>query len=288
MLGRTFRLTALLTIFVGSAALVATTLAVSGVQYTWGRICYLIPHYDRASFWGPLLAFAILSLILQAITMLYCLAVVIRPFLDYHRRRWYGYGPSDDAAREINMQRTASRARKILQMQWRAIVITVLILVYVVYLASVLMRMRHLDEYPRGARRKWFECLARTNGDKEKCLPLASDLGPTEPELLAILYMLILSGLLGVVILFQPSMLRAWVDLFTGKKHLSRGPNQSRPSLARPDSHDLGLGTYNTVTSRSSSAGLSSQKVLQSQNLDDGDVETAGSGIDVAVSPGHS
>ena len=214
--------------------------------------------------------------------MLYCIAVVIRPFFDYQKRRRYGDGPSVDGTRIINTQRTASRARKILQMQWRAIVITVLILVYVVYLASVLMRMQHFHEYPAAERKKWFECLASPDESKASCLPLAADLGPREPELWAVLYMLIVSaskpadvdpltipqlaGLLGVVILFQPSMLRAWVELFKGKRRLSWRANHSVTLLAIPESHDLA--TTPTTTTGSSSKRISSQKRAQS-----GDVE---------------
>lgn len=78
-------------------------------------------------------------------------------------------------------------------MQWRAILITVLILVYVCFLAAVFMRLRQFDNYPQSDRRAWFRCLQSSNGDKAKCLPLAISLGPTEPELLAVLYMLIVS-----------------------------------------------------------------------------------------------
>jgi hypothetical protein len=296
-LGRQFQISSLTIIFLGSAALVAIALTVSGVQYTWGRICYLIPHYDRASFWGPLLGVSIASLILQFITMIYCLTVVIQPFLDYQKRRWYGGGPSRNGAHMINTPRTASRARKILQMQWRAIMITVLIVVYVVYLASVLMRMRRFHQYPREARRKWFKCLASAEGDKMTCLHLAAELGPSEPDLWATLYMLIVSslpgrhvskranhrcfqlaGLLGVIILFHPGMLRAWADLLTGKKRLSWG-NNSGGVVTSHESHGLVPETYHAPIARRGSF----QERIQSR-ISESDVETARSDIGVAIS----
>lgn len=304
--GRQFQISSLAIIFPGSAALVAIALTVSGVQYTWGRICYLVPHYDRASFWGPLLGVSIASLILQFITMIYCLIVVIQPFLDHHKRRWYGAGPSLNGAHMINTPRIAPRARKILQMQWRPIVITALILIYVVYLASVLMRMRRFHDYPRDARRKWFKCLASAEGDKMTCLHLAAELGPTEPELWAVLFMLIvsnlssrqagtcsfqpvlttgavlcfqLSGLLGVLILVRPAMLRAWAHLLTGKKRLS-WRNHSADVLTSHDSR--GLVVPETYLAPITRRGRYQERIQD--RVSDSDVETAPSDIGVAIS----
>lgn len=90
-------------------------------------------------------------------------------------------------------QRTASRVRNILRLQWRAILITVLVLTYVVFMAAVLMQLREFHEYPADARRLWFECLASSHGDKMQCLPRAASLGPSEPQLWAVLFMLIVS-----------------------------------------------------------------------------------------------
>lgn len=179
--------------FIGSAALLAIVLSITGAQYTFGRICYLTPHYDRATFWGPLLGFSIVSLILQFATMAYCIIVVIRPYLSYWKLRCHGYISSVNDESIFSAQQTASRVRRILQVQWRAILITVLVLIYVVFMAAVLMQLREFHDYPEDARRSWFECLASSNGDKMQCLSMAASLGPSEPQLWAVLSMLIVS-----------------------------------------------------------------------------------------------
>lgn len=186
-----FEYTSLGIIFIGSAVLVAVVLSVTGVQYTFGRICYLIPHYDRPTFWGPLLAFAIASLILHFITMAYCIAVVIRPYVNCRSLGYYGSRPTVGDERISGAQWTASRVKKILQMQWRAILITLLVLIYVVFMAAILMQLREFHDFPTNARRSWFECLASSNGDKMQCIQFAESLGPTEPQLWAVLSMLI-------------------------------------------------------------------------------------------------
>lgn len=188
-----FKYISLGTTFLGSAALVAIVLSISGVQYTFGRICYLIPRHDEATFWGPLLSISIVSLLLQLLTIAHCVILIIRPWFNYQKLRWSGYTPSSDEERVLGAQRTASRVRKIVQMQWRAILITVLILIYVCFLAAVFMRLRQFDKYPESDRRVWFECLQSSNGDKTPCLSHATSLGPNEPELWAVLYMLIVS-----------------------------------------------------------------------------------------------
>lgn len=120
-------------------------------------------------------------------------------------------------------------------MQWRAILITVLILAYVCYLAAVLMQLHQFDQYPQSARHAWFKCLAASKGDTAPCVSLASAFGPSQPELFAVLYMLQvslpsvavlnpvnasmkLSGLLAIAILSRSSMFRAWFSLLKGEK----------------------------------------------------------------------
>ena len=233
--GKKFKIFSLCTIFIGSAALVAIELSISGVQYTFGRICYIIPSHDRETTWGPLLGAAIASLLLQIVTVIYCVALLVRPYINYQKLRWYGYTPSIQDTHSLDAQRTASSVKKILQMQWRPILIALLILTYVVYLAVVFMKLRQFHDYPAEARHSWFECLASSDGNKAPCLPLTESFGPSEAELLAVTFMLIVSfvfklvckptdtcvkpsGLLAVVILFRSSMIRAWIQLLKGKK----------------------------------------------------------------------
>ncbi|KAL4889789.1 beta-lactamase/transpeptidase-like protein [Aspergillus ambiguus] len=204
-------------IFIGSAALVAVLLSVSGMQYTFGRISYIVPNFDRATFWGPLLGVAAASLILQFITITYCVTLVLRPWFNYQMLRLWGYTPSPDVERVLGVQRTALRVRNVMKLQWRNSAITVIILTYVCFLAAVFMQLRKFPDYPESDRHAWFNCLESSKGNRLSCLPLARPLGPTEPELIAVLFLLIMSGTLAIAFFFRVSMYRAWVSLFKGE-----------------------------------------------------------------------
>jgi hypothetical protein len=191
--GQMYKCASLTLIFVGSSALVAVVLSVSGVEYTFGRISYITPGIDRATFWGPLLAISAASLLLQFITVTYCAILTLRPWFNYQRLRISGYTPSRDEERVLGAQRTASRVRKIVQLQWRNSLITVVILVYVCFLAGVLMQLRPFHDYPKSDRVAWFECLGSSKGTRDSCLSLAAPLGPGEPVIIAVLSMLVVS-----------------------------------------------------------------------------------------------
>ncbi|OQE26743.1 hypothetical protein PENSTE_c005G07109 [Penicillium steckii] len=247
--GQLYKCVSLTIIFVGSSALVAMLLAVSGVEYTFGRISYLTPGIDRATFWGPLLGIAAASLLLQFFTVAYCATVALRPWYNYQRLRWSGYTPSRDEERVLGAQRTASRVRKIVQLQWRNSLITVIILVYVCFLAGVLMQLRPFHDYPKSNRMAWFQCLKKSNGDRIPCLSLATSLGPNEPVLIAVLSLLMLSGTLAMAFFFRRSMCTAWKNLITGRPVPVAPSNRSSYQSRSPsDNHGIELGGQSPAT----------------------------------------
>lgn len=191
--GKMYKCASLTLIFVGSSALVVILLCVNGVEYTFGRISYITPGVDRATFWGPLLGISAASLLLQFATVAYCAIITLRPWYNYQRLRWSGYTPSRDEERVLGAQRTASRVRKVVQIQWRNNLITIIILIYVCFSAGVLMQLRPFHDYAKSDRMAWFECLRSSNGDRDSCLSLARSLGPSEPVLVAVLSMLVVS-----------------------------------------------------------------------------------------------
>lgn len=292
MPGLLFKITSLGVSFFGSAGLLAVVLSISGVQYTWGRICYLIPRHDNEVFWWPLLGVSIASLLLQFATIAYCVVRTVRPWFHYCKLRWQGRTPSADEERLISALHTASKVRKIVQMQWRAILITVLILGYVCYLAAVLMRLHEFHDYPESDRLAWFKCLASPKGGMYPCLSLARNLGPSEPELFAVLFMLQvslllstdslkranlsfqLSGLLAIAILSRSSMYRAWKSLLKGEKQQPVIPARhwaDSPTLdvQREDEPDEEIGTQTsyrfselTATPSSETGSLVKSKTL--------------------------
>lgn len=80
-------------------------------------------------------------------------------------------------------------------MQWRAIAITFLLVVHCVLLAAVLLGVADFADYTVDDLMPWITCLVLSEGDKMKCAPEASKLGPSEVTLLASFIMLIVSQL---------------------------------------------------------------------------------------------
>lgn len=192
--GQLFKCVSLTTTFVGSSALVAIVLSVSGVEYTFGRIAYITPGVDRGSFWGPLLGVAAASLLQQFFTVGYCAVVTLRPWYNYNKLRWSGYTPNRDEERVLGSQRTASRVRKIIKLQWRNSLITLVTLTYVCFLAGIMMQLRPFHDYPESDRKAWFQCLQSSKGDRMPCLSLTTSLGPSEPALIVVLSLLVVSN----------------------------------------------------------------------------------------------
>lgn len=172
----------------------ALVLSVSGVEYTFGRISYLTPGVDRGTFWGPLLGIAAASLLQQVFTVGYCAVVTLRPWYNYKKLRLSGYTPNRDEERVLGAQRTATRVRKIIQLQWRNSLISLITLTYVCFLAGVMMQLQPFHDYPEADRHAWFQCLQSTKGDRTACFYLTTALGPSEPLLIVVLSLLVVSN----------------------------------------------------------------------------------------------
>jgi hypothetical protein len=185
----------MLTTLGGSAGLLVLCLLVCGAAYQWGNLCYLIPRFDHAAFWGPVLGVTIASLIVQLGTMGYCVRTIVQPLINDRRK---AHLPPDGGSnsidqRALSAKQASLRIKIILSMQWRPTLIVTLILIYVVFLSSVLMQLRPFSDYPRSLTNAWFACLARTAGDKTECHPIINKVSPTEPEILAVIFMFAVS-----------------------------------------------------------------------------------------------
>ena len=174
---------------------VGLTLALSltGVSYRFGNVCHINHKDSIQDFWGPLLAFSAVSLLLQFYTLGYCIKVYLRNLADDK--------PTTDTSSNLpsysGSVRTAQTARaayrrvkKVIQLQWRGIAIVLLVIADVIFFAVVFVTMDNGSQFNEAQMKKavpWLTCLVLSGGQKNKCLPQAKDLVEKESVVLAVL-----------------------------------------------------------------------------------------------------
>ncbi|KAL2850205.1 hypothetical protein BJY01DRAFT_245671 [Aspergillus pseudoustus] len=220
-------------------------------SYQVGKICLLSSaHRSTATSWAPILAVAIISMLLQLLTVLYCVQVVTRPVISerlFERNRRShaslgsngsnGEGESDgddrrltiasDLRRALSMQRASSRIRKLLLIQWRPIGMVVLVAVYAAYVTSTSLRVGIAADYPADTTRQWLACMASAASSsaagqegEEICEGPASRIRGNQNEILAALFMIGSSGLWATILSFRSSMIGAWATVIEINRRL--------------------------------------------------------------------
>ncbi|KAL8740017.1 MAG: hypothetical protein Q9190_007235 [Brigantiaea leucoxantha] len=199
-------------------------LARTGVSYRFGDTCHI--NHDKAlqDYWGPLLAFATVSTILQFVTLAYCIRVYIRALFKEDTR---SYNSSElpsyqSSVRTVTARQAYRRVQKAIAIQWRGIVVVIIIIVNVVFLAIVFISMDNTvqamkDNFSKA--QPWLSCLVINGGDKNACLDKARGLTTPEPTVMAVLVLLSLNGLWTVLFFGRLSMISAWMTLI--RKRLS-------------------------------------------------------------------
>lgn len=197
-------------------------LTITGVSYRFGNVCHINHDKSRQDFWGPLMAFAGAALLIQFVTLAYCVHVYVKSLLTN--------SPSTDTSSVLPTYsgsirtRTASQAyrrvKQIVKLQWRGIAVVLTIIGLVIFYTIVFLALdKSAEPTPETMRKSkdWVGCLVRARGDRNKCLKEAAALGPDEASVLTVLYMLSLSGLWTVLFLGRFSMILGWIDLIKRK-----------------------------------------------------------------------
>lgn len=182
-LGAKFKYSSLLVIFGGSGALLALALLLSGVSYHIGKLCYINFYRSRESFWGPLLSVSILSLIIQIIITGHCIFRVVQPSdnpLQFWRLRqsWASRDSPLGLSHGITRRQVLRRVRRILQLQWRAVLIAALIVFHTAFMAQALLRAGDATTYSIDEVMPWIICLLDSMGSSEECASYAAHFGP--------------------------------------------------------------------------------------------------------------
>ncbi|KAL6236252.1 hypothetical protein BDW75DRAFT_117297 [Aspergillus navahoensis] len=213
--GKRFRIVSLLSIFGGSLGLLGIALGVSGVSYQVGDMCYISYPGSIGSFWGPLIGVAFVSWLIQMFIMVYSVRGVLTRggtmrFSIIKKRADY----SDPFSRAAHAKIIRRNVRQILELQWRAIAICCLVLIYVVYVAQVVLRWGDPGQYSAEELKPWVDCLVREAGDKQACRDEARSIGPNQKSAVAALAMLASCGILGIICTARYTMILGWRDWF--------------------------------------------------------------------------
>ncbi|KAL8806689.1 MAG: hypothetical protein Q9182_001217 [Xanthomendoza sp. 2 TL-2023] len=202
-----------LPILFGSVALART-----GVSYRFGDTCHI--NHDKAlqDYWGPLLAFAAVSTFLQFTTLGYCIRVYIRAlFKDDGRSQSSSGLPSHNGSvKTVTAKQAYRRVQKAIAVQWRGIIVVVIIIVNVVFLAVVFVSMDNTEQavmHNFGRAEPWLLCLVLNKGNKSICLDKVKGLTTSEPTVMAVLILMSLNGIWTLLFLGRASMIPGWIEL---------------------------------------------------------------------------
>ncbi|OXV07155.1 hypothetical protein Egran_05079 [Elaphomyces granulatus] len=191
----------------------------TGVSFRFGEVCHINSIHSLQDYWIPVAVIASAALVLQFITLGYCIHVYIKSLCDDNPTTTTTSGlPSVSGSLHAPTPRRAyKRARRAIRLQWRSITLVLTLLTHVVFFAVIFIRMNAaLVNSPENLAKAtpWIDCLVLHQGNKQACLSATQDLGPNEASLIATLLLLPLTGVWSFVFIIRSSMLMGWVDLF--------------------------------------------------------------------------
>ena len=210
------------------AIVLAVALSVTGTSYRFGDTCHI--NHDKAlqDYWGPLLAFAAISTILQFTTFGYCIRVYVRALINDSTVNSQSqvssgglpsYASRSGSIKTLTPSQAYRRIKKVIALQWRGTVIVLIIIVNVVFLAVVFVKTDNtvhaaMQDFSRA--QPWLLCLVLNEGNKNACLSQVrqADLVTNEATVIAVLLVLSLNGFWTLLFLGRTSMLLGWLDIF--------------------------------------------------------------------------
>ena len=183
--------------------IVAIALPVTGTSYRFGDTCHINHTKALDDYWGPLLAFAAISTILQFTTFGYCIKVYVKSLFEDSNNSTSqlssnglpSYASRSASIKTVTPKQAYRRVQKVIALQWRGTVIVLIIIVNVVFLAVVFVQMDNtvtaaLENI--GKAEPWLLCLVLSGGNKNSCLDKVQDakLVANEATVMAVLMML--------------------------------------------------------------------------------------------------
>lgn len=175
--------------------LVAIALPTTGVSYRFGDTCHINHEKALGDYWGPLLSFAAISAVLQFATFGYCIKVYIRSLFDDTATSDNSSAlPSyNSSVRTVTAKQAFRRIKTVVALQWRSILIVLIIIANVVFLSVVFISMDNTVSAAKAnvaKARPWLFCLAAHQGDKTKCWKEVGTLVRNESTVMAAMILL--------------------------------------------------------------------------------------------------
>ncbi|ORY65836.1 uncharacterized protein BCR38DRAFT_456530 [Pseudomassariella vexata] len=193
-------------------------LVFSGVSFRFGQTCHINHTNSLGDFWIPLLVFTGLTVIIQFATFGYCIKVYLASLADSSASTEGSDLPAySNSIRTMTPRQAYRRVRRVIQLQWRGIVIVMIIMCDVVFFAVVFVFQDNTLEVVKKSPTKalpWTICLIAANGDKNQCLDEASDLTVNLPTIVAVLILLACNGMWLVLLLGRWTMVTGWGEYF--------------------------------------------------------------------------
>lgn len=198
VLGKSFMWGAIATGWGIPAIALTVALVFSGVSFRFGDTCHINHNNSLAGFWIPLLVFAGTTLVIQFATFGYCIKVYLASLADEATTTGSSGLPSYavSARGTVSPRQAYRRVRRVLELQWRGIVIVLVIVTDVIFFAVIFVFLddteTNLLKNPLQAE-AWLACLIQSKGNKDQCLSLGEALVVNEATVMAVLYLLSVS-----------------------------------------------------------------------------------------------
>ncbi|KAK7907890.1 hypothetical protein PG985_015193 [Apiospora marii] len=193
-------------------------LMVSGVSFRFGGTCHINHQNSLADFWIPLLVFAGLTVIIQFATFGYCIKVYLASLADSSATTENSGMPSYTASiRTMTPRQAYRRVRRVIQLQWRGIVIVLIIICDVIFFAVIFVFQDNVVQSAKKGTKAlpWVKCLYSEQTDKKnRCLPYANNLVVPLPTVVAVLILLAMNGIWLLFLLGRWSMVTGWLETF--------------------------------------------------------------------------
>jgi hypothetical protein len=174
-------------------------LVFSGVSFRFGDSCHINHDNSLADFWIPLLAFAGITVVIQFATFGYCIKVYLASLQD-DSTTTASSGPlpsyTNSVRITISPRQAYRRIRRVIELQWRGIVIVLVIIADVIFFSVIFVfadniEVQMLKNPVKSA--SWLACLVETGGNKNGCLDLAKSFVVNEATVTAVLVLLSVS-----------------------------------------------------------------------------------------------
>jgi 7 transmembrane receptor (Secretin family) len=193
--GNRFFYTSLVVGWLIPAVALTITLSLTGVSFRFGNVCHVNHKLALQNFWGPMLALAALALVLQFITLGYCVHVYIKSLVNEgSTTNSSGRAPTySGSISTASARATYRRVKRVIELQWRGATIVLLIIGEVAFFSVVFVSMDNSSQMSDELLKRsmpWLMCLFSAQGDKNQCLHLIGDMVKSEGVVLAVLIVL--------------------------------------------------------------------------------------------------